>query len=236
MSSRKEEKERLRREREERQQAEASKVASRRRLQLVAGGVLGLVAIAAVIAAVVSSGGSDGDNKAAAAYGKATIPARKVTDFDAAVKAAGCVYKKYPNEGSTHLSSDTATNVTYKTNPPTSGNHRPVPAADGVYAPGNSPEKYNFVHTLEHGRIEWQYAPTAPKKVQDQLNALYNENSKGGPGYHQLLFENNTNMPFEVAATAWTQMLGCKTVNNNTWDALRAFRDRFTDKGPEIIP
>lgn len=237
MSSRKEEKERLRKEREDREQAEASKVANKRRLQLVAGGVLGLVAIAAVIAAIVTSGGGDdGDNQAAAAYGNATIPARKVTDFDAAVKAAGCVYKKYPNEGSTHLASDTATNVTYKTNPPTSGNHRPVPADDGVYAPANTPEPYNFVHTLEHGRIELQYSPKAPKEVRDQLNALYNENSKGGPGYHQLLFQNNTNMPYEVAATAWTQMLGCKTVNDQTWDALRAFRDRFTDKGPEIVP
>jgi hypothetical protein len=237
VSSRKEEKERLRREREERQQAEASKVAGKRRLQLVAGGVLGVVAVAAVIAAVVSSSsGGDDDSKAAAAYGTAALPARKTTDFDAAVKAAGCVYKKYPNEGSTHLSSDTATNVTYKTNPPTSGNHRPTPAADGVYAPGNTPEPFNYVHTLEHGRIELQYSPNAPKKVQDQLNTLFNEKVKGVPGYHTMLFQNNTDMPYEVAATAWTQMLGCKTVNDKTWDALRAFRDRFTDKGPEIIP
>jgi hypothetical protein len=49
------------------------------------------------------------------------------------------------------------------------------------------------------------------------------------------LFQNNTNMPYEVAATAWTQLIGCKTVNDKTWDALRAFRDRFTDKGPELI-
>ena len=41
MSSRQEEKERRRREREERQQAEAGKVANKRRLQLVAGGVIG---------------------------------------------------------------------------------------------------------------------------------------------------------------------------------------------------
>jgi hypothetical protein len=51
-----------------------------------------------------------------------------------------------------------------------------------------------------------------------------------------LLFENNTNMPYEVAATAWTHIMGCKTVNDKTWDALRAFRDRFVDKGPELIP
>jgi Protein of unknown function (DUF3105) len=240
VASRKEEKERLRKEREERERTEASKVASRRRLQLVAGGVLGIVAIAAVIGAVVASSGGDdksgsgGGDKAA--YGKAALPARKITNFDEAVKASGCFYKNYPSEGRTHLPSDTATNNSYKTNPPTSGNHRPTPAADGVYAPANTPDKENYVHTLEHGRIELQYAPNAPQRVKDQLNTLFNEKNKGAEGYHMLLFQNNTNMPYQVAATAWTQVLGCKTVNDKTWDAIRAFRDRFTDKGPELIP
>ncbi|WP_445147875.1 DUF3105 domain-containing protein [Baekduia sp. Peel2402] len=239
MASRKEEKERLRKEREERQKAEDSKVAGKRRLQLVGAGVLGIVAVGAVIGAIVASGGGD-DNKSSAAngedaYAKAAIPARKVTDFDEAVKASGCVYKHYTSEGRTHLNSDTAVNNKYKTNPPTSGDHRPTPAADGVYAPANTPDKENYVHTLEHGRIELQYAPTAPKLVKDQLNTLFNEKNKGAEGYHMVLFQNNTEMPYEVAATAWTQLIGCKTVNDKTWDALRAFRDRFTDKGPELI-
>ncbi|HWH96326.1 MAG TPA: DUF3105 domain-containing protein [Baekduia sp.] len=240
MSSRQEEKERRRRERQEREQAEASKAASRRRLQLVAGGVLAVVAIAAVIAAVAGlGGGDDGDSGSAEAndsYKTVALPARATTDFDAAVKAAGCTYKKYPNEGRNHLASDTATNNSYKTNPPTSGDHRPTPAPDGDYAPGNSPDKENFVHTLEHGRIELQYAPSAPQQVRDQLFTLYNEKVKGVEHYHMVLFQNNTNMPYEVAATAWTQLLGCKTVNAKTWDAIRAFRDRFVDKGPELIP
>lgn len=239
MSSRKEEKERLRREREDRQKAEESKVANKRRLQLVAGGVLGIVAIAAVIAAVASSGGGGGgksNDAAAKDYGKAALPKRQITDFNAAVKASGCFYKSYTSEGRTHLPSDTAVNNTYKTNPPTSGNHRPTPAADGVYAPANTPDKENYVHTLEHGRIELQYSPKASQAVRDQLNTLFNEPVKGAQGYHMVLFQNNTNMPYEVAATAWTQLIGCKTVNDKTWDALRAFRDRFVDKGPELIP
>ncbi len=237
MSSRQEEKERRRREREAREQAEAGKAANKRRLQLVAGGVLALVAVAAVVAAIVSSSGG-GDSKAdsGSSYGSASIPARKLTDFDDAVKASGCEFKSYSSEGRTHLASDTAVNNSYKTNPPTSGNHRPTPAQDGVYAPGNTPAKENFVHTLEHGRIELQYSPKASRTVRDQMAALFNEKSKGVVGYHELLFENNTNMPYEVAATAWTHILGCKTVDDKTWDALRAFRDRFTDKGPELIP
>jgi hypothetical protein len=236
VSSRQEEKERRRREREEREAAERRKASSKRRMQLVAGAVLGVAAIAAVIAAVVSMGGNDDKTKSGDQLATAAIPARKITNFDEAVKASGCTFKTFPSEGRTHLPSDTAVNNNYKTNPPTSGNHRPTPAEDGVYAPGDTPAKENFVHTLEHGRIEIQYAPGTSEHVQDQLNALFNEKNKGVEGYHMLLFQNNTNMPYAVAATAWTHLLGCKTMNPQVFDAIRAFRDRFTDKGPELIP
>ena len=237
MSSRQEEKERRRREREEREQAERQKASSKRRLQLVAGAVLAVAAVAAVIVAVAGSGGgSSSGAKSGSDLATAAIPARKITDFNAAVKASGCTFKTYPSEGRTHLPSDKATNNNYKTNPPTSGAHRPTPAEDGVYASDNPPAKENFVHTLEHGRIEIQYAPGTPQQTQDQLNALFNEKLKGVAGYHQLLFQNNTKMPFAVAATAWTHILGCKTMNPQVFDAIRAFRDRFVDKGPELIP
>jgi hypothetical protein len=236
VSSRQEEKERRRREREEREQAEAGKAASKRRLQLAAGAVLGIVALGAVAAAIAASGGDDGSGGSGSSYGSASIPARKTTNFNEAVKASGCEFKSYSSEGRTHLPSDTAVNNGYKTNPPTSGNHRPTPAQDGVYEAGNSPAKENYVHTLEHGRIELQYSPKASKTVRDQMAALFNEKIKGVAGYHMVLFENNTEMPYEVAATAWTHIIGCKTVDDKTWDALRAFRDRFVDKGPELIP
>ena len=235
MSSRQEEKERRRREREERERAAAAKASSRRRLQLVAGAVLGIAAIAAVVAAI-ASGGGDSKGKTDSSVGTAAIPARKISDFNAAVKAAGCVFKTYPSEGRTHLPSDTATFDKYKTNPPTSGTHRPTPAQDGVYERNNPPAKENAVHALEHGRIEIEYAPSVTKQQQAQLNTLVNEPLKGAQGYHQLLFENNTKMPYQVAAVAWTQLLGCSTMNDKTFDAIRAFRERFVDKGPELIP
>jgi hypothetical protein len=236
VSSRQQEKERRRREREEREAAERRKASSKRRMQLVAGAVLGIAAIAAVVAAIAASGGNDNGTKSGDELATAPIPARKITNFDAAVKASGCTFKTFPSEGRQHLTSDTAVNNSYKTNPPTSGNHRPTPAEDGVYAPGDTPDKENFVHTLEHGRIEIQYAPGTSKHVQDQLNTLFNEKNKGVEGYHMLLFQNNTKMPYAVAATAWTHLLGCRTMNDQVFDAIRAFRDRFTDKGPELIP
>ena len=41
---------------------------------------------------------------------------------------------------------------------------------------------------------------------------------------------------YEVAAVAWTHILGCKTMNDRVFDAFRAFGERFVDKGPELIP
>ena len=51
-----------------------------------------------------------------------------------------------------------------------------------------------------------------------------------------LLFP-NPEMPYEVAATAWTQMLGCDTYEGEaTLDAIRAFRDTYRGQGPEPVP
>jgi hypothetical protein len=198
--------------------------------------VLAIALVGVVVAAFASSCGGSSDSGPKSEGSNAKIPARQVTDFDAAVKAAGCTFKTYPSEGREHLSSDSGTNDKYKTNPPTSGTHRPTPADDGIYDPGNEPDKENYVHSLEHGRIEIQYKKGTPQRQIDQLEALWNEPLKGVAGYHQLLFQNNTDMPFAVAATAWTKVMGCETFNDKTFDAIRAFRERFVDKGPELIP
>jgi hypothetical protein len=233
MSSRQEEKERRRREREEVEQKAAAAAARTKRLQIVGGVVVGLVVVAVAVVLVIGGGGSSGSSgpKATASSG-VTLPARKISSLEAAAKAANCTYKSYPIEGSTHVT----TKVTYKTNPPTSGNHNPTPAEDGIYDPGNTPEKENFVHALEHGRIEFQYQPGASQKTIDTLTAIYNEEVNGTSGYHALLFENNTGMKAPIAATAWGQMITCNTLSSAAIDALRDFRDRFTDKGPEFIP
>lgn len=234
MSSRQEEKERRRQERVERERAEAAKADNRRRLQLVGGVLLGLVAAAAVVVVLASGGGDDGGTKEAAA--SVPIPTRQIADLDEAVKAAGCTFKSYPSEGRTHLDSDQATFKGYKTNPPTSGTHRPTPAEDGIYEPGNEPVPENWVHTLEHGRVIFQYKPGTPKRRIDQLETLFNERVKGVAGYHTVLMQNNTNMDAAVAGVAWTKSVTCPEFSDKTFDVLRAFRDKYVDKGPELIP
>jgi len=51
-----------------------------------------------------------------------------------------------------------------------------------------------------------------------------------------LLFQNQTKMPFVIAVTSWTQMLGCKTFSPKVFDALRNFRERYADQAPEQVP
>lgn len=238
MASRQEEKERRRREREE-AEAKANASAGRtRRLQVVGGVIVGLVVVAVVVVLLVSGGGGDssganGDGSASTdVSSEVTLPARKIENIEEAAKAAGCTLKTYPIEGSTHVT----TPVEYGTNPPTSGDHDQTPAQDGVYNPGNTPAKENFVHSLEHGRIQFQYAKGSPQRTIDTLVALFNEPLNGSPGYHAQVFENNTDMPAKVAAVAWGQLLTCDELSPESIDAFRAFRERYTDKGPEFIP
>ena len=68
-----------------------------------------------------------------------------------------------------------------------------------------------LVHTLEHGRIDLQYRPGTPAATVARLERLVDE-LEGG--YHMLLFQNETEMPFAVAATAWGHLLGCPEMND----------------------
>ena len=135
-------------------------------------------------------------------------------------------------EGAQH-EERTFTEADYKTNPPTSGNHFPEWADDGVYPTGSTPPLGELVHTLEHGRIDVQYKPGTPTETVDQLNALLAETNDG---YHMLLFENQTNMDAAVAATAWGHSLTCPEMNDKVFDAIRTFRNEYIDQGPENVP
>jgi hypothetical protein len=234
MASRAEEKERRRQERLALEESERKAAARTRRLQLAGGALLGVAAVVAVVIAV-TSGGSDssgsGPSPSDSPSSSVKLPVRKETDLTKAAKAAGCVVKSFPLEGREH----TTSKVTYKTNPPTSGNHNPNPSEDGYY-PNGAPPKERNVHALEHGRLEIQWKPGTPQNVIATLEAIFNEPLKGKAGYHQLLFENNTGMPFQVAVASWQHYLGCPTWNENVVDAIRSYREQYVDKGPEFIP
>jgi hypothetical protein len=147
-------------------------------------------------------------------------------------KAAGCVIKAFAGEGRNHSEDP----VKYHTNPPTSGTHHPEWAPDRVFAAGDEPQVEKWVHSLEHGRVVVQYAPGTPAMRIRTLTSLVRERFHGHRGYHQLLFANNTEMPYAVAAVVWRRYLGCRTYNARVPDAVRAFRVAYVDRGPELIP
>jgi|SRR5215212_1858622 len=159
-------------------------------------------------------------------------PARtKVFDLDQAAKEAGCkVELKLKDEGNTHLPQNSPP-PNYQTNPPTSGNHvePPYQQADGAYS--EEPKALDFVHSLEHGRMEIQYSPDLPEKAQQELIGLYDTM------YGATLLFPNDKMPYEVAATTWTNLLGCKEYKGQaTLDAIRAFgRETWGKYGGEPV-
>jgi hypothetical protein len=221
----------------------AGKGGGRNRL-LLGYGVAALVVIAiAVVVIVVATGGGDDGGEAGGAKldeggahinlnlsigstngvepderaGVVPSPPR-TTDLTEAAKLAGCKLELHlRDEGHEHIPAG-STPPNYKTNPPTSGAHvePPYQQADGAYT--EMPAEIDFVHSLEHGRMEIQYAPDLPEQAQLELKGLY-DTMYGA----SLLFPNEA-MPYQVAATTWTNMMVCpKYEGAKTLDAIRAF-------------
>lgn len=227
MASRKEEKERLK---AERLQRERDAAAAERRKRLVgygAGGGLAVAAVVAVIVVITAGGGGNGGSGSGVQgeFPEGSAPEARTAALDQAARAADCKVEESESEGEGHVEGT----VDYETNPPTSGDHDPIPAEDGAYTA--APETEALVHSLEHGRIVVQFDPAASDSVKGDLKALFDELQ-----YHVILTPNETGMPFEVAATAWTKLLGCRQMNTRVFDAIRAFHAEFVDRGPEFVP
>jgi hypothetical protein len=228
---REEERERLRQARQERESSQAKSEKRRVVAVYAIAGAIGLAVVVGIVAAIASSGGggSSADAHINQASGSTNgiapddragtaVPAVKVTNLKQAAKQAGCDLRlKLKDEGHKHLPPNSPA-PDYKTNPPTSGNHveAPYQEADGAYS--EMPGEIFMVHSLEHGRMEIQYSPDLPEEDQLALKGLY-ETMYGGT----LLFPND-NMDYEVAATTWTNLLGCPEYKGDiTLDAIRAF-------------
>ena len=201
--------------------------ASRRR------GARGTLALALVAgSAALGACGSEEAAGPAQPQSEVELPLQQTADLREAVRAAGCELINEPSAGSDHDATREFTADDYETNPPTSGDHHPEWYEDGVYEPGSTDNLGMLVHTLEHGRINVQYKPGTDEETVAQLEALVAESE----GYHMLLYENATDMKYAVAATAWEHAVGCPEMNDKAFDALRTFRTRYIDKGPEAVP
>jgi hypothetical protein len=242
MASRKEQKEALRQERLAREQAATQAAARKRLIGIVVAAILALGIVAAVVAVVVAGGdgddGGDGgsDGTATISYPDGgEIPAQKEADLAAAMKAAGCKDETvkdqpYDNPGGAHT---TDTNIKYKSEPPALGLHYPEWPEDDIYE--EAPPLTRVVHTLEHGRVLIWLRPDLTADQRAQFKALYEEDT-----YHVIMLpRQELEAPFAVSA--WVgdstgHILRCTDVNDSSWDAIRAFKEKYRDKGPEFVP
>ena len=250
--SNREERERLRQQR----LAQQSGRAMSDRTRLILGyAVAGVLAAAVVIGLVVvlASGDDDGggggdapenahvDNTVGVSEGyepdarEGTGPPEiQFGDLEESARMAGCeLHLDLPNEGAIHFEDENM--GTYRTNPPTSGDHYGVsdetasgPVADGAYK--STPPESRLVHSMEHGRVEIRYAPDLPEDQQLAVKGVFDDDPGG-----MLIFP-DPDLPYAVAFSAWQNYVGCKAYDPLVLDVVRNFRDTFRGNGPENVP
>jgi hypothetical protein len=186
-------------------------------------------------AAAAGAGGSAYVDKASGAFTGLTLDKRRgeapppleETKLNEAADAAGCQLELgLPDEGNQHI--PRSQTPKYDTNPPTSGPHDATPLADGAYL--EHPHERFWVHSMEHGRIVIHYDPSLPESDQLALKGAFDDDPEG------MILIPSEELPYEVAATAWRNGLGCDAYGPAALDAIRAFRDEFRGRGPEKIP
>lgn len=108
------------------------------------------------------------------------------------------------------------------------------PAVTGPQAPAARPDVYTraprssrLTGALRRGIVVIHYRPSLAGARVDQLERLQQAVPEG------TIVAPNAEMPYAVAATAWTRLLGCSRFEDATLDAIRLFRGRFIGRGPD---
>jgi hypothetical protein len=125
--------------------------------------------------------------------------------------------------GNNHVNGD----ITYKTNPPSGGNHNPSPASPGIFTADSTPPDAQIVHSLEHGYVAIWYRPDISPAELTDLQALANRYIRD-----VLLVPRASLTANPVAATAWHRRLLCQRPDI---DALERFVISYRNKGPEKV-
>jgi len=151
---------------------------------------------------------------------------KKITDtkWNAATRTKdGCLDKKeHENEGRQHTT-DIGEKVTYKINPPVSGNHYEIAVEWGLY--DKTQPDVQTVHNLEHGHIVVTHKGLTPK---DQTQLL--DQARINP-FHLLVQPRAKNPKNGVYYTAWDVQIYCK---HPSAAALQYMITEYRDQGPEL--
>jgi hypothetical protein len=161
------------------------------------------------------------------------IPAQQEADLGRAMKAAGCEDETIDVEAAGQHATDPDEVIEYESEPPSIGRHYQEWPDDDIYE--EAPPTSHVVHTLEHGRILIWLRTDLPDAERAQFKALYDEDP-----YHVIMLpREELKEPFAV--TAWVgqttgHTLRCGELNDSSWDAIRAFKEKYRDKAPEFVP
>ena len=145
-----------------------------------------------------------------------------------AADAAGCTTQAFAGEGRTHVQPKNA--PTYGQQPPTSGNHYPVPANWGVY---DKPlPDMLAVHNLEHGATIVYIGTKVPAATRQAIGDMWAKS----PPYVIVAPGVSKGFPADgVVVTSWQRWLVCKGFTAKKLAAVIAFRDAYRGTGPEVI-
>ncbi len=132
-----------------------------------------------------------------------------------------------PYEGATHITE--GEKVTYRSNPPTSGDHWPDPLRDGVYDEQKPDEA--IVHSMEHGRVWISYRPSLSNEANERLRALTK-------GEVRIIMTPRQENEMDIALAAWNRLDTFDLNADGSFDEnrIKDFIRRWRDKGPEYVP
>lgn len=133
----------------------------------------------------------------------------------------------FPDEGHTHVPIGTV--VVYHTDPPTSGDHYPVPQDGGFFDAPIDP-RY-LVHSMEHGGIIIYYNPATV--TQDQQMHLKELAAQHPGSFSQVVVVPRNDPTYPVILTAWTHWLRLTAYDQSRIDG---FVTLFVGQGPEHAP
>ena len=124
-------------------------------------------------------------------------------------------------EGTTHL--PIGTEVTYQTNPPTSGNHYANPTPWGIYDEEVVDEA--VVHSLEHGGIWISY-----KDISEEEIAILEEVGKENP--QSTVISPRSSNENSIVVASWGKMMVLETADKAL---IQKYIDEFKNQAPEKL-
>lgn len=140
-----------------------------------------------------------------------SLPPVQETELDRAAARAGCQLRRAEGE---------------QLNPPVEGGVGASPAQPGFYE--ESPDVESLVAAMRDGVIVIHFRDLASSEV-ELLRSLQEAVPDG-----TIVVRNDTAMPFVVAVTAYRRLLGCRTLDEVSLDAIQLFRGRFVGSGPDV--